>query len=154
MKRDSEIMKKRGFTLIEMMVTVAIVGLLAALAVPSYQNYVIRSKMVDAYMLMDANRIKVEEYFEVEGVMPTESSKLGLPTQTPIDEVVSNLKLQGDNSLQSATLYVMLNKGVVDGLSSSDGAFGIRATQHPDGHLTWECKRFALEAKYMPGNCR
>ncbi len=147
-------MQNRGFTLIEILVTVAILAILAAVALPSYQNYVIRSKMVEAYMLMDSLRPEVEEYFEVNGVMPFDDAEIGLDIESPIDEVISAVSLLGHHQRIHSTLYVMLRQGVVDGLSHSDAAFGIRATPHPEGHLSWECVRYELDAKYLPADCR
>lgn len=57
-------MKERGFTLMEMMVTVAIIGILTAVALPSYTAYVNRGKMTDAVAVLAEYRIKMEQYFQ------------------------------------------------------------------------------------------
>lgn len=57
-------MKNRGFTLIELMITVAVVGLLAAVALPSYTSYVARGKITDAVSALATFRVQMEQYFQ------------------------------------------------------------------------------------------
>jgi type IV pilus assembly protein PilE len=57
-------LRVRGFTLIEVMVTVAIVAILAAVAIPSYSEYVLRGKITDAISGLSAMRVKMEQYFQ------------------------------------------------------------------------------------------
>lgn len=57
-------MKNQGFTLIEIMVTVAIVAILAAIAIPSYSDYVVRSKLAEAHSLLTEQRVRMEQFFQ------------------------------------------------------------------------------------------
>lgn len=72
-KRDS-----KGFTLIELMVTVAIIGILASIAVPNYSDYVTRGKLVEAQTALSDGRVKMEQYFQDNRVYGC----AGMPTPT------------------------------------------------------------------------
>jgi type IV pilus assembly protein PilA len=62
---------QKGFTLIELMIVVAIVGILAAIAIPAYQNYLIRSQVTEGLSLADSWKTAIAEYFSNSGAFPT-----------------------------------------------------------------------------------
>ena len=71
-------MRQPGFTLIEMMLVVAIVAILVTVGLPSYQQYVVRAKMADALIHLDAIRPTVEDFYSVNGRMPATWLSLAL----------------------------------------------------------------------------
>ena len=71
-----------GFTLIELMITVAIVGILAAIAIPAYQNYLLRAASVDGYLQFAALKTRIGDFYYSEGVLPSDFEDLGLPAPT------------------------------------------------------------------------
>ncbi|MGR8932665.1 MAG: pilin, partial [Gammaproteobacteria bacterium] len=75
-------MKKvqQGFTLIELMIVVAIVGILAAIAIPAYQDYIIRSKVTDALSQADMAKVAISEYRQTNNVYPADQATAGLAT--------------------------------------------------------------------------
>jgi len=65
---------QKGFTLIELMIVVAIIGILASVAVPQYQSYIARTKVTDAYSSAAATKTVVADYFNINGVMPLDTN--------------------------------------------------------------------------------
>ena len=74
--------KQSGFTLIELMIVVAIIGILAAIALPAYQDYTIRAKVSECSGILAACKTGVSEYFASEGSLPTDASEAGCATTT------------------------------------------------------------------------
>ena len=68
---------QKGFTLIELMIVIAIIGILAAIAIPAYQNYTIRSQVTEGLSLADGWKTSISEYYAQNGSFPTTSNSSG-----------------------------------------------------------------------------
>lgn len=103
---------QRGFTLIELMITVAIIGILTALAYPSYRDYIMRGRLVDATNLLNATRANMERYFQDNRTYADVSSAIVAPCSSSASAAS---RTQGSFvvtcSAQSATDYTLQAAG-------------------------------------------
>ena len=125
----------RGFTLVELMVVVAIIGTLAAIAVPAYQDYTIRAQISEGLNLASASQAAVEEYYSERGDWPKNNDDAGLPDKKDImgkytkevavkDDVIE-IEYENDAHLAIQNRKVMLiatdNEGSISWTCESDG---------------------------------
>ncbi|HFC6735697.1 TPA: pilin [Neisseria meningitidis] len=75
---------QKGFTLIELMIVIAIVGILAAVALPAYQDYTARAQVSEAILLAEGQKSAVTEYYLNHGIWPGDNSSAGVATSTDI----------------------------------------------------------------------
>jgi len=140
-------MKKslRGFTLIELMIVVAIIGLLAAVAIPSYQDYTTRSQVSEAFSLTAAFKQGLTEYYSDRGTWPTSLTNIGTTTS---GKYVGSITLDsgGTNVTVTAT---MNSAGVSSNVTNS--TFLLVTT---DGGLHWTCDGGDILAKYRASACK
>jgi type IV pilus assembly protein PilA len=138
-------MKNRhaGFTLIELMIVIAIIGILAAVAVPAYQSYSVRAQVTEAIVSLGACKTSVTEYFQSKSAMPVDRDASGCPDQ---------------NSTYVASVDVQ--HGVITATTQSLGdvaANGKTVTftpvPDPQGVMGWNCAG-TLPSRYLPAECR
>ena len=153
-------MKKvqQGFTLIELMIVVAIIGILAAIAIPAYQDYTIRSKVTELVNAAGVCKTGVAEFYQSKGKMPIDTTEAGCsdkgtaaaspPTVAGgiIDVSAAGTlmtQLQANNSGIIFKYNPMCNGAPCDPMGTS-------------GALTeWDCKTGTLvKSKYLPAQCR
>jgi type IV pilus assembly protein PilA len=140
---------QQGFTLIELMIVVAIVGILAAIALPAYQDYVIRSKMSEGVAASAACKTSISEYVSTKNAWPTDSDSAGCSTLAT--QYVSGLTV-GTGGVITVTTT---NTGSKSGGSASDCVLVLTAqfTALPD--ITgWSGSHSGCDAKYVPSNFR
>lgn len=109
---------QQGFTLIELMIVVAIIGILAALAVPAYQDYTIRSKVSESASLASAARTAVDVWFSENGTLPsaaTTHASLGLSTSTSYEGKYVNEVEVGTGGTVTVSLQALTELGACNG---------------------------------------
>lgn len=135
---------QKGFTLIELMITVAIVGILAAVALPAYQDYTIRAQVAEGLSLADGAKVVVAEYHANHGSLPGDSATAGYGGAT--GKYVTTTAI-GANGVITATFGGNANANLNNATISLEPTVDTNT-----GNLTWACKSSAVQ-KYLPSSC-
>ena len=156
---------QKGFTLIELMIVVAIIGILAAIAIPAYQDYTIRAQVSEGLTLAAGAKTAVAESFATTGV-------------TPATRIAAGMTLASTDTSGKYVTAVQVTNGVITVTYGNNAntaingmTIGLTPYLSPDNSVAWKCGNAAapaatvvmtgaavtpgtLTAKYMPASCR
>ena len=150
---------QKGFTLIELMIVVAIIGILAAVALPAYQDYTVRAKVSELILAASSGRTSLSEVYSV---------NLAFPPTTSAADYVTNVSSKYVASIGYAQTSATV--GVITVTSVANNAIGPTDAQSKiitltgtgnatTGTVDWVCRpgataATAMPAKYLPGSCK
>jgi type IV pilus assembly protein PilA len=136
--------KQQGFTLIELMIVVAIIGILAAIALPAYQDYTARARISEGLTLASGAKTAVIEFYASEGSWPGSNASAGLASAaTIIGGSVNSVGLTGT----SGAIQVGFNA-----IGDASGAIRLTPTDN-GGSISWNCST-TFDFALVPATCR
>jgi len=139
--------EQQGFTLIELMIVVAIIGTLAALAVPAYQDYTIRAQITDGLKLSAGAKVAVSEYYMDSGDWPNNNNQANLANQNDITGKYTNrLRVNGN--------VIVITYGNDAHNAISNQRVELTAVDNA-GSISWTCASAGnIQANHLPAACR
>jgi type IV pilus assembly protein PilA len=137
-----------GFTLIELMIVVAIIGILAAIAIPAYQDYTVRSQVTEGMNLAGGAKTAVAEFYNNTGTFPSTNASAGLSGAASI---IGNYVTAVNVATTVGTIQATYGNDANAAISAD---ILILSAITNEGSIQWTCKSATIAGKYLPTNCR
>ncbi len=136
---------QKGFTLIELMIVVAIIAILAAIAIPAYQDYTIRAQVSDGLSLASGSKTAVAEYYQNRGVYPTDNSTAGVAAS---GSIIGNFVT--GTQIAAGTITVTYGNSANAKITTSTVQL---VPTDRGGSMEWDCTS-GIADRYLPTQCR
>ena len=157
-------MKQKGFTLIELMIVVASIGILAAIAIPQDQNYVARAQVAEGLVLASGAKTAVAEYYDSKGSFPAGCSGVGFPHCNAEVGLTDPTTITGKHvnhvaiSASGGTITLKFKSAPDAHALIAGGVVKLTPTAH-GGSISWACSNSTLFAttditKFLPSSCK
>ena len=138
----------KGFTLIELMIVIAILGILLAIAIPAYSDYTVRARVSEGLNVATATKTGVSETRLSTGTFPTTNATAGVST------TITSTYVTGVTVGASGTILIVYNAaaGKIPELQAANSI--ILVPTFTNGTVRWECNTGSVVSKFRPARCR
>ena len=137
---------QKGFTLIELMIVIAIIGILAVVALPAYQDYTARAQVSEALTLAEGQKSAVTEYRSDRGAWPTTNTEAGVASSIS-GKYVASVQVGADGIITATMKSANVNNDI-------KGKTLILTPTDQNGSFTWTCDEGTIAQKFRPSTCR
>ncbi len=134
----------RGFTLIEMMIVVMIIGIVAAFGIAAFQDYIVRARVTNGLSLAASAKFAVASSVMESNGLPATQVQTGYQSPAP-NEDVSSITIADDGTAEITVRYTARAGG---------GTIVLKPDIQANREITWTCTGGTLATKYRPANCR
>src|SRR5690625_168609 len=141
--------KQSGFTLIELMIVVAILAILMAIAIPAYQDYTIRAQVSEGMNLTGGARTAVAEYFTDKGTFPGSNTSAGIAQPGSITGEYVDTVTVGSGGVITAEFGGNANTNITGNTLVLEPS-----ADATSGSVAWKCDGSTVANKYLPARCR
>jgi type IV pilus assembly protein PilA len=144
---------QQGFTLIELMIVIAIVAILVALAVPAYQDYTIRAKVAECVNGAAVAKLSISEYRETVGGFPLNENEAGTASPSGFSQFCEGWSY----TASIGEFTILVDESAIDSNITGDIEPQMYPVANRGGGVDWFCQQGATTAtnfKYLPSNCR
>lgn len=159
---------QKGFTLIELMIVVAIIGILASIALPAYQDYTVRAKVSEGTLVASAFKVGVADMFADQGVngITRYAAEIALDQANIATDKVTGVVIDDVNAATMGEILVTMSTVTIPQLTAATNNLGFLPTiggnpisdANSTGSISWACDAAAsnttILTKYLPASCR